>query len=191
MAPRTSEPFEEALQVRGFRIPREASQVMKHAVGTQRLGGFDSPQAQNLRVGQSIQRFADTVAVVSLSESDLPPERARQLEALEEGLKQSRSAELSQADPVGSHSQISRSPAHYCRTTFAMRLRNECQDSHLRGFRQEFVAIFWSSSRRIRDKSKLTPGIRFAVIAPLRIHRFDSMTPGHRMRVLVVTVIVI
>jgi len=118
MAPRTSEPFEEAPQVRGFRIPREASQVMKHAVGTQRLGGFDSPQAQNLRVGQSIQRFADTVAVVSLSESDLPPERALQLDALEELLDQSHAAELSQADPVGNHPQISRSTGHCCRTAY-------------------------------------------------------------------------
>src|SRR3989449_2159846 len=118
LASRTSEPFEEAPQAGGFGIPRQAGQVVKHAVGAQRLGGFDSPQTQNQRVEQSLQRFADTVAVVSLSESDMPPERALQLDAVEELLDQSHSAELSQADPVGSHSQISRSPAHCCRTAF-------------------------------------------------------------------------
>ena len=91
---------------------------MKHAVGKQRLGGFDSPQALNLRVEQSIQRFADAVAVVSLSESDMPPERALQLDALEELLDQIHAAELGQADPVGSHSLISRSTAHCSGTDF-------------------------------------------------------------------------
>ncbi len=103
MASRTSEPFEEAPQAGGFRKARQASEAVKHAVGAQRLGGFDSPQAQNQRVEQSLQRFADTVAVVSLSESELPPERALQLDAPEELLAQNHSAELSQADPVGSH----------------------------------------------------------------------------------------
>jgi len=51
---------------------------------------------------------------VSLSESDLPPERTLQLNALEELLKQNHSTELTQADAVSRHPQISRSTAHCC-----------------------------------------------------------------------------
>ena len=90
-------------------------------------------------------RFADTLAVVSRSESDLSPERALQLDALEELLEQSQPAELTQADRIGSHSQISTSPAHCCRTAFLMKLYNIGQDSRLRGFRQGFQDFLWSS----------------------------------------------
>src|SRR5581483_6018177 len=68
---------------------------------------FDSPQAQNQRVEQSLERFADTVAVVSLHESNMPPERTLQADALEELLDQSHSAELSQANSIGSNAKIS------------------------------------------------------------------------------------
>ena len=152
MAPRTSEPFEEAPQVRGFRIPREASQVMKHAVGTQRLGGFDSPQAQNLRVGQSIQRFADTVAVVSLSESDVPPERALQVDALEELLDQSHSAELGQANPIGSNAKIARSTRHCCQTAFLMRVHNKAKI----GLIEASSKHFWNTTDAHDARFRLT-----------------------------------
>src|SRR5947209_14275889 len=139
LASRTSEPLEETPQTGGFGIPRQTSQVVKHSVVAQRLGGFDSPQAQNQWVEQSLQRFADTVAVVALSESNVPPERALQVDALEELLDQSHSAELGQADSIGSNAKISRSTGHCCQTAFLMRIHNKGQDSQVRGCQQGFL----------------------------------------------------
>jgi hypothetical protein len=100
----------------------------------------------------------------------MPPECDLQLDALEELLDQNPAAELSQADPVGSPPQISRSTADCCRTAVEMRLHNVGQGSHLRGIGQGFLFFFWSSSRRIHEKAKkLTSGIGFAVIELVRI----------------------
>jgi hypothetical protein len=79
---------------------------------------------------------------VSLSESDMPPERALQLDALEELLDQRHSAELSQADSIGSSTKISGSTGHCCQAAFLMRVHNKGQNSHLRGFQQGFLEFF-------------------------------------------------
>ena len=85
---------------------------MKHAVEMRRLGGFDSPLAQNLLVEQRIERIGETVAVISLSESDMSPEDALQLDALEGLLEQNYFAERSKITHVGRHPQNSSSTAH-------------------------------------------------------------------------------
>jgi hypothetical protein len=72
----------------------------------------------------------------------MPPERALQLDALEELLDQSHSSELSQADPVGSHSQISRSTAHCCRSAFLMTLYNKAKIAIFEAFGKDFWTSF-------------------------------------------------
>jgi hypothetical protein len=62
----------------------------------------------------------------------MPPERALQMDALEELLDQSHPAELSQADSIGGNAKISRSTAHCCQTALLVTFYNKGQNSHLR-----------------------------------------------------------
>ncbi len=121
---------------------RQAGQVVKHAVAPQGLGRLDPSQTQHQRVKQRLQAFADAVAVVPLSESDMPPECALQVDALEELLDQSHAAELRQADPVGSNAKISRSTGHCCQTALLVGFHNKDQNSRLLGSQQGFLEFF-------------------------------------------------
>jgi hypothetical protein len=76
--------------------------------------------------------------VVSLSESDMPPECAQQVDALEELLEQSHSAELSQTDSIGSNTKISGSTGRCCQTAFLVRVHNRCHNSYFPGSQQGF-----------------------------------------------------
>ncbi len=52
----------------------------------------------------------------ALSEAEMLPERALQVDPLEELLDQSHTPELGEVDSVGGDAKISRSTAHCCRT---------------------------------------------------------------------------
>jgi hypothetical protein len=118
---------------------------MKYAVVAQGFGSLDPAKAQDQRVEQHLQGFADAVAVVALSKSNMPPERALQVDALEELLDQSHCVELSQADSMGGNAKISRSMGHCCPTAFLMRVHNKGQDSYFRGTQQAFLEFSCSS----------------------------------------------
>ena len=123
--PPACEAVEEAPQGARVGVTRQTGQIVKHAVVAQGLGGLDPAQAQDQRIKQRLQRFADAVAVVALSESDMPLQCALQMDALEELLDQSYSAELSQADSIGGNAKILGSSTHCCRTAFLVKLCNK------------------------------------------------------------------
>jgi hypothetical protein len=119
-------------------VTRQAGQIRKDSVVPQRRGGLDPSPPQDERVQQSFQRCADAGAVVSRSESNMTPEGALQVDALEEWLEQSHSAELSQTDSLGSNAKISDPTAHCCRTAFSMTLYHHDPNSYFRGSQQGF-----------------------------------------------------
>ena len=102
----------------------------------------DAARALDLDVGDRLG-FADAVAVVALSESDMPPERALQMDPPEELLDQSHAAELNQADSIGGNAKISGSTAHCCRTALLMKVCNRSQNSYFRGSQQAFLKLSW------------------------------------------------
>jgi hypothetical protein len=61
---------------------------------SQRFGRLDSSQTQDEGIEPRFQSFADTVAIVALSKSDVPCQSAPQSKALKEMLDQSHAAEL-------------------------------------------------------------------------------------------------
>jgi hypothetical protein len=141
----TTQPVQEAPHRRRVRIPRQARQVVKPAVVAQRLGSFDSPQTQDQRVEQSLQRFADTVAIVPLDKPDVVGERALQPDALGKLLDQRDPAKLGEAHTVAGDAQISWSAGHCAQTSLLVGFQRKRQNRHFRRSQQAFAEFSFCS----------------------------------------------
>jgi len=130
---RTREPFQKAPQTGGFRIARQAGQIMKDPVVAQRLGGLDPSETQDQRIEECLQRFADAVAVVSLREPDVLRERTLQSDALQKLLDERHASELGETHTVEGDTQFSRSSGHYIQTSLLVGFRCKGQNSPPRG----------------------------------------------------------
>jgi len=117
----TREPFQKAPQTGGFRIARQAGQIMKDPVVAQRLGGLDPSETQDQRVEEGFQGLADAVAVIALDKADVSREGPLQTEALKKLLDQSYASKLGQADPIEGNAQISWASVHCSKTTLSVR----------------------------------------------------------------------
>ena len=138
------EPIEEAPQGGRIRIPWQADQVVKHAVVAQGFSGLDPAEAQDQRVEQRLQGFADAVAVVPLCESDALGKETLQPDPLEKLLEECHSAELGQPQSVDADTQISRSTSHYIQTSLLVRFACNSQDTPSD---RSVECLLWNSER--------------------------------------------
>ena len=134
--PRTCEPLQEATQTGGFRIARQACQIMKDPVVAQRLGGLDLSETQDQRIEECLQGLADAVAVVALDKTDVSRQSPVQAEAPKKLFDQSYASKLGQADPIEGDAQISWPTVHRSKTTLLVRFWHRRQNSPSRGYRQ-------------------------------------------------------
>jgi len=80
-------PEQEAPQRRCVGITWQASEVLKDAVLSEQLSRFDSLQPEDHRVEQGQNHLADTVAIVSLSESNIRGERVLEPDPRQEAMQ--------------------------------------------------------------------------------------------------------
>ena len=70
VSPRDSKTLQKATQRCRCWIPRKSCQVLKDSIAAQGLGRFDSSQAKDVRIQQSLDHFADGVLVLALSKTN-------------------------------------------------------------------------------------------------------------------------
>jgi len=84
---RRGNPEQEAPQRRSVGITWQASEVLKDAVLSEQLGRFDSLQPEDHRIEQCQNHLADSVAIVSLSESNIRGERVLEPDPCQEAMQ--------------------------------------------------------------------------------------------------------
>jgi hypothetical protein len=139
LAPGASQPSQEASQGGGVRVSGQTCKIVKYPVVAQRFGRLDPTHVQDERIEQGFQRFADTVAVVSLAKADVPRKGSLQTKTLKEMLDERHATELRETNPIGGDAKIPWPSGHWYKTPLLVRYRSKGQNTlgsqHLQGFR--------------------------------------------------------
>ena len=83
-------PGQEPAMRGGIGIPGQAGEVLKHPVPSEQAGDLDPAESENHRVRQRRHQLAGTVAVVSLSRSNLSGRRVFEADPRYESMKEDR-----------------------------------------------------------------------------------------------------
>ena len=92
VSPQEAKALQKATERRGCWVTGKSCQVLKDPIAAQRLGGLDPPQAEDKRIQQRLDCFADRVLVVPLSKTNPSLQLASKAKPLEEGMKQGHAA---------------------------------------------------------------------------------------------------